>query len=221
MIRKKKLYSKPRKLYIKSRISQENALMIKYALKNKREIWKALAKIKYFRKRAMALAKASPNEQNILFGKLKIIGLNTNTIADVLALNVESLLERRLPTIVFKKKLASTPQHARQLVTHKKIFVDGKIISVPSYIVSVKEEPLISIKPSKKLPLQKKAENAKSAEPEEDKNQKNDAANARFLDAEKTSAFFLNRKSEGFSCARESPRPEERGFQDSRHQESK
>ncbi|MEK6893451.1 MAG: 30S ribosomal protein S4 [Nanoarchaeota archaeon] len=171
MIRKKKLYSKPRKLYIKTRISQENALLIKYGLKNKREVWKALAKIKYFRKRAMDLSKASSEEQNVLFGKLKIIGLNTNTIADVLALNVESLLERRLPTIVFKKKLASTPQHARQLVVHKKIFVDGKIINVPSYIVSLKEEPLISIKPSKKKhTAEKKVENAEAVQIE-DKNQ--------------------------------------------------
>jgi small subunit ribosomal protein S4 len=174
MIRKKKLYSRPRKLYIKTRISQENALVKRYGLKNKTEIWKALAKIKYFRKRAMTLAKSSNEEQKILFDKLKIIGLNTNTIADVLALNVENILERRLPTIVFKKKLASTPQHARQLVVHKKVLVDGKIINVPSYIVSVAEEALISFKPGKKKELvEKKAEIAESMLSEEIKEQEN------------------------------------------------
>ena len=66
MIRKKNRYVKPRKLYIKTRIKEENVLLNKYGLKSKREIWKTAAKINYFRKRAMALAKSSKEEHAFL-----------------------------------------------------------------------------------------------------------------------------------------------------------
>ena len=45
-LRKKKNYKKPRKLYDKVRIEDENILVNKYGLKNKREIWKAEAAVK-------------------------------------------------------------------------------------------------------------------------------------------------------------------------------
>ena len=55
MIRKKNKFSWPRKLYDKNRISDENKLVEEYGLKNKKEIWKAEAKVKYFRNRAKFL----------------------------------------------------------------------------------------------------------------------------------------------------------------------
>ena len=67
MIRKKKLYVRPRKLYEKGRIKEENILLEKYALKNKREIWKTLAKMNYFKRRARELAQTGEEEQKILF----------------------------------------------------------------------------------------------------------------------------------------------------------
>lgn len=146
MIKKKKGYSRPKKMYEKVRISEENALLEKYGLKNKREVWKSLAKINYFRSRAKDLAKASREEQKIFFGKLTALGIKVDSIADVLALKLENILERRLPTLVAKKGLAQTPQHARQLVTHKKILINGKIVDSPSYIVSVNDEGSIALK---------------------------------------------------------------------------
>ena len=104
MIRKKKLYVRPRKAYEKKRIADENKLMQHYALKNKREVWKTLAKVNYFRHRAMALARASPEEQEVLFQKLSNLGLKVKSLADVLALRIEDLLERRLPTVIAKKE---------------------------------------------------------------------------------------------------------------------
>ncbi|MBI2452188.1 30S ribosomal protein S4 [Candidatus Pacearchaeota archaeon] len=148
MIRKKKKYSKPRKLYELGRIKEENALKEKYALKNKREIWKTLAKVNYFRGRAMALAKSNQKEQDVFLNKLKAIGLKTNTLTDVLDLKIENLLERRLPTIVAKKTLANTTRHARQMVVHKKVLVKGKVINSPSYLVPVDEEKFITTKTS-------------------------------------------------------------------------
>ena len=106
MIRKKKRYSRPKKAYEISRIKEENALLKRYALKNKLEVWKNIAQVDYFRRRAKSLAKSSLEEQNILFNKLKALGLNTNAISDVLALKIEDLLDRKLPTVIFKKGIA-------------------------------------------------------------------------------------------------------------------
>jgi len=143
MIKKHKKYVKPRKAFESARIAEENKLIKQYGLKNKREIWKVIAKVTYFRHRAKALAKSAAEEQEVLFRKLKAIGLNTNSIADVLDLKVEDLLNRRLQTMVIKKRLASTPKQARQMVTHRKILINGKVVNIPGYIVSVAEEDSI------------------------------------------------------------------------------
>jgi small subunit ribosomal protein S4 len=167
MIRKKKLYLRPMKMFEASRIAEENELKKKYGLKNKKEIWKTLAKVNYFRHRAKALAKESPEEQEVLFGKLRELGLKIDSIADILDLKLENLLDRRLTTIVVKKGLANTPRHARQLVTHKKVLVNGRALSSPSYLVSVSEENKITIKTKDKKPKQK-AESEETAEPAEE-----------------------------------------------------
>ena len=49
------------------------------------------------------------------------------------------LLETRLDNIVFRLGLATTRAMARQLVGHGHVLVDGKIVSIPSYQVSVGE----------------------------------------------------------------------------------
>ncbi len=146
MKRKHKKYSKPRKAYERARILDENKLVEKYGLKNKHEIWKADAKVSYFRARAKALITAASEEQVIFINKLKKLGFNVSSIADILALSKEDILRRRLSTIIFKKGLAKTQKQARQLIVHKKILVDGKVLNVPSYIVSVEEENSITIK---------------------------------------------------------------------------
>ncbi|NMA73867.1 MAG: 30S ribosomal protein S4 [Bacteroidales bacterium] len=45
------------------------------------------------------------------------------------------LLESRLDNIVFRLGIAPTRSAARQLVTHRHITVDGKVLNVPSYTV--------------------------------------------------------------------------------------
>lgn len=152
MIRKKKKFVRPKKPFESFRITEENELVKKYGLKNKREIWKTLAKINYYRSRAKALARKSLEEQNVLFNKLKAVGLNVESTADVLDLKVEDLLERRLPTVVAKKGIAGTTKQARQMVVHKKILVDGKVVNSPGYIVPVSFEESIKIKVKKKQP---------------------------------------------------------------------
>ena len=146
MIRKKNKFSWPRKLYDKNRISDENKLVEEYGLKNKREVWKAEAKVKYFRNRAKLLIASDREEQNKFFAKLNEIGLPVKNIADVLALNKEDILKRRLATVVWKRQLAHTAKHARQMIVHKKIVIDHEVINVPSYLVPVANEHSILVK---------------------------------------------------------------------------
>ena len=149
MIRKKKLYARPRKAFEKTRIEEENVLVKNYGLKNKREIWKSLAKIGYFRKRAKALAMASREEQEVFFRKLNALGLKVDSITEALDLQVEDLLKRRLPTIVTRLKFANTIRQARQMVVHKRVRVGKGFVNSPSYLVRVEEENIIVVTPSR------------------------------------------------------------------------
>ncbi len=133
-------------MYESQRIADENALVEAYGLKNKREIWKTEAKVRYFRTRAKQLITSGAKEQESLFGKLRAIGLDVNSIADVLALNKEDLLKRRLSSFIASKGFVSTPKQARQMITHKRVFIDGHVVSSPGYFVPVSEESSIIIK---------------------------------------------------------------------------
>lgn len=50
--------------------------------------------------------------------------------------NLLQLLEARLDNVVYRMGLASTRAEARQLVSHKAIIIDGRVVNVPSYAVS-------------------------------------------------------------------------------------
>lgn len=146
MIRKHKKYSNPRKRYDGARIREENKLVEKYGLKNKREIWKVEAKVRYFRTRAKDLITAPLKDQQALFRKLASIGLSVQSIADILALTKEDLLKRRLTTVLAQRGLARTPQEARQMVSHRRVRIAGGVVSSPGYFISVHEESRLSVK---------------------------------------------------------------------------
>jgi small subunit ribosomal protein S4 len=50
--------------------------------------------------------------------------------------NLMSLLERRLDNVIYRMGFASTRAEARQLVSHKAILVNDKIVNVPSFLVN-------------------------------------------------------------------------------------
>ncbi len=150
MKRKHKLYSRPKRLYDKKRIEEETAIVEKFGLKNKREIWKAQAKVDLMREQAKGLISASEEEKEAFFRRLRKIGLNVESIADVLSLNKEDYLMRRLQTLVFDKKIAPTIKAARQLITHKKIKVNDGIVNSPAYVVPIEFENKIFLKQRKK-----------------------------------------------------------------------
>jgi len=153
MIKKRNLFSRPRKPFESGRIKEENSLVSKYGLKNKKEIWKSLAKINYFRKRAMDLAYSPEHERKVFIHNLSLNGFKVKSTTDVLGLKVEDILDRRLSTIVAKKGLAKTPKQARQMIVHRNILVDDNVVTIPGYIVSVEEEnKIIAKKVEKKNP---------------------------------------------------------------------
>lgn len=50
--------------------------------------------------------------------------------------NLMALLERRLDNVVYRMGFASTRAEARQLVAHKAILVNDKVVNVPSFLVN-------------------------------------------------------------------------------------
>jgi len=150
MKRKHKLYSRPKKPFDKKRIEEEAELKKEFGLKNKKEIWRAVAKVALIRKKAKNLISSNEKEQRALIEKLNKIGLNVKSISDILGLNKTDYLNRRLQTIMVKKRIANTSKHARQLIAHKKVLVDGKVVSIPSYILSSDLENKIELKTKEK-----------------------------------------------------------------------
>ena len=49
--------------------------------------------------------------------------------------NLMTMLESRLDNVVFRMGFARTRKEARQVVDHKHILVNGKLINVPSYLI--------------------------------------------------------------------------------------
>ena len=153
MKRKHKKYSRPKRPFDKARIEDEKKIKEEFGLKNKKEIWKVESEIKSLRKKAKKLISADKGEQEAMFERLKKIGLKVNSLSDILALEKRDYLQRRLQSVIIKNKIAPTAKSARQLITHKKILVDGRIIDSPSYIVPVSLENKIILKKSAKTEL--------------------------------------------------------------------
>ena len=62
--------------------------------------------------------------------------------------NLMTMLECRLDNVVFRLGLARTRKEARQIVDHKHVLVNGKLVNIPSYLV--KAGDVIEIKEGKK-----------------------------------------------------------------------
>lgn len=148
MRRQHKKYKRPKSLFGKERIEEEKNLIKSYGLKNNREIWKAEGIINKIRKTAKQLLTASSEEQEVFLKKMINLGLanNNSKLDDMLGLTKVNILERRLQTILFKKNLAHSQKHARQLITHRHILVDNKIVNAPSFLVPKEMEAQIKIK---------------------------------------------------------------------------
>ncbi len=88
----------------------------------------------------------------ILENQFRIYFAKANRQKGVTGENLIALLERRLDNVVFRLGFAPSRKAARQLVTHRHVLVNGKIVNVPSYLLSPGD--VISIKEkSKKLDI--------------------------------------------------------------------
>ena len=128
-----------------------------YGLKNKRELWKAESELRKYRTNArdiqasLRLGDARAMEQvRSMVGRLSRYGILSEkaTADDILALNVQSFLERRLQTFVMRKGLARTPGMARQMIVHGHISVADRKITIPGYKVLKVEEDSVSYAPN-------------------------------------------------------------------------
>ena len=132
----KKKYNKPKKPFDKDRIESEKKILKTFGLSRKHEIWRAESIIRNYRRRAREIqASSDTSAEKTLMNKLETMEMGCSNLDDVLSLNVENILSRRLQTIVYKKGLSNTIKHSRQMIVHGHIKVNNKKVKWPSYIV--------------------------------------------------------------------------------------
>jgi len=176
-----KSYQTPKRPWEKSRIEAETRLVIEYGLRNKREVWKAQAHLRKYRKAArnlLALGSSAAHKdvydskKEEIISHLQRAGLlgPDADIDDILSLKVQTQLERRLQTVVYRKGLARSPKQARQLITHGHIAIAGRRVNIPGYHVTRTDEgqvayygtsPLVSDTHAEKVRIAKPASNPK------------------------------------------------------------
>ena len=149
--KQRKKFSKPSHPWQKERIEIERGIIKKYGLKRKQEIWKMDSMLKNFLYRAKTIIGERTSQSDIekgqFLGRLYLMGLikKDSKVEDILNLTLNDILERRLQTLILKKQMAKTMLEARNLITHKHVAIGEKKITMPSYIVSIHEEPNIRL----------------------------------------------------------------------------
>jgi small subunit ribosomal protein S4 len=74
--------------------------------------------------------------------------------------NLLKLLERRLDNVVYRMGYATTRAEGRQLVSHRCVLVNGRIVNIPSYLVSAGDTIEIKEKSKTQLRIRAAIENA-------------------------------------------------------------
>ena len=122
-----------------------------FGLKTKQELWKTQTELSRVRLQARSLLALRQEERKrkepILIQSLTKIGLvdEGSSLDDVLNLQVNDLLSRRLQTIVQRKLFFKTPYQARQAIVHGHIMIGDSIVTIPSYVVKTEEENKIHL----------------------------------------------------------------------------
>ena len=137
----RKMYETPQHPWKKGRLEEEAQIKRTYGLKNKREVWRVQTMVRRLRERARNLISArGENAKRLekeLIGTVLKLGLvgDDATTDDILALTAESVMDRRLQTVVYKKGLARSMKQARQFINHGHITLYGRRITSPGYLV--------------------------------------------------------------------------------------
>ena len=180
MVRAKlrKKYSGPSHLWQMERIKEESQLRYEYGYKNKKELWKMTSILRNFRGQARKLISLTSNQAAIerkqLINRLISLGLVKEDahLENVLALTIKDIMDRRLQTIVLKKRLANTVRQARQFITHGHIMVGDHNVTSPSMLVKLLDEPKISFSGSSAMVNEAHAERVAGREKRERMNKK-------------------------------------------------
>jgi small subunit ribosomal protein S4 len=73
----------------------------------------------------------------LLEGQFRLYVDRASKMAGVTGMNLLRLLETRLDNVVYRVGFAASRRDARQLVSHRHITVNGRVVNVPSYAVRV------------------------------------------------------------------------------------
>ena len=149
----RKSWNKPKRPFNFDLKMEELKILGTFGLKTKRELWKARTELSRVRNQARSLLalrqEVREKEEPILIHSLSRIGLveQNATLDDVLNLEINDLLSRRLQTIIMKKLYFKTPYQARQAISHGHIMIGDRIVNIPSYVVKVDEEEKVKLTP--------------------------------------------------------------------------
>ncbi len=135
-----------------ARIDEEHDLKERYGLKKvggMREIWKEKSALRRHRNQAMKLiGRVDSSEGHYAKEKEQLLDSLTKKgllqdgadVGDVLEINVEHMLSRRLQSVVYYKGLAPSMRSARNLIVHGHICIGDQRMTVPGYHVLKEEE---------------------------------------------------------------------------------
>jgi len=148
----RKKWEGPTHPWRKDVLLQELELIGKYGLRNKRELWRAKTFLRKIRNQAREIMGLFPEErirrEKLLINRLYRLGLIPSldaTLDDVLRLTINDILDRRLQVFVYRMGLARSLYHARQLIVHGHILVNGRRVTSPGYMVKREEENNIKV----------------------------------------------------------------------------
>ena len=135
-----------------ARIDEEHELKERYGLKKvggMREIWREKSSLRRHRNQAMKLiGRVDSTEGHYAKEKEQLLNSLTKKgllqtgadVGDVLEINVEHMLSRRLQSVVYYKGLAPSMRAARNLIVHGHICIGDQRMTVPGYHVLKEEE---------------------------------------------------------------------------------
>jgi len=140
-------YTTPLRPWDDERIESERKLKMKYGLRRKREVWKAVSVLRKFRGRAREIAAKQglqgrgDSNHEAQQARHTGQGCEAEQRADP---DGRGHPEEEMQTIVFEKGLANTAKQARQLINHGHIAIDGRKFIFPNALVTREMEPKIS-----------------------------------------------------------------------------
>ena len=168
-----------------ARIDEEHDLKERYGLKKvggMREIWREKSALRRHRNQAMKLiGRVDSTEGHYAKEKEQLLNSLTKKgllqtgadVGDVLEINVEHMLSRRLQSVVYYKGLAPSMRAARNLIVHGHICIGDQRMTVPGYHVLKEEEDSLQYSENSPFvdpehPFRKELENLRYQEEDEE-----------------------------------------------------